>query len=422
MGKSRLTKGRKILILVIYLLTTQLFTYSEYASLHIGTASVALCGLFYFFLLANAKDIRRKCHNNQFTSCYFILLFIILPLLTTVSCYIAHGQSIFDSLWVMCFHFSISIYFYLIFIGASKEYILRLLTILMLVKLGLTVAEQFTYPYVPFTARLVNGYTSDGVFREVEVRSGIYRYTIADAYYLYMIVGFYSFSKLIKSKNRGAWLFFLASCIGIYLDQSRQIMVSFILSLFIISFFQPGKNKIRYLLLFGIFIVTIYGYYDFLFEELSEKTSDQMDDENIRFLAYAYYSSNLGDLLTMLFGNGFGGYNSAWGREIAFQELTMGLNRADIGVVGALHLLGAIFVIVFFAYYIFVFLKNWRYIDSYIKMMFISILINIPMLFPLYNLPLGGIDFFMGCLYYLTDKSINENIKSSKLIYKTIAA
>lgn len=423
---SKVSKRREptIFIYFIYLISTQLFTYTGYSKLHLGWFFVICCGSLYFILLYNAIYIKRKCERTNFSSYHFVSLFVILPLFTTVSCYIAHGQSIPLSIWVMWYHFTVSIYFYFVYIGFSKKQILDFLTILMLVKLGLTVIEQFTYPYVPFTARLVDGFTSEGKFQEVEVRSGIYRYTIADAYYLYLIIGFYSFTQLIKAKDIKNCFLFIASCVGIYMDQSRQIMVSFMLSLFIISFLQSGTAKLKYLLLFGILIISLYGFYDFLFGELTEQTGNQMSDGYIRFVAYSYYYTNMGGMLTTLFGNGFGGFSfSAWGKEIAYQEVTLGLNRADIGVVGALHLLGVVFVVVFFSYYILVLLRYWKYIDGYIKMMFISILINIPMLFPLYNLPLGGIDFFMGCLFYLTDKSIRDNKKKKEIMiaFKLIA-
>lgn len=368
--------------------------------------SVLLFVYIYIFLQLLIPSNRNVI--SKYKSHKFIVIFLILPFFTALSSYLTHGHSIFNSINATLLHFILVIYFFAIIKNISPSYILKVLAVCMLIKLGLTIIEQFTYPNVPFTFRYEGYDEVTGEWMEIGQRSGIWRFLISDAYYLYMILGFKSFYELRKKYSAKYCILFLLCCLGLYLDQTRQIMFSFAASLLIVSFFK-SKNKILYFIVVGILGIVAFQFVDVLFGELIELTADDASEDYSRVASYVYYLTDYHGLFSLLFGHGFGGGNDTWGNHIFYLEQTLRLFRMDIGIVGAFHLLGLVFVISFIIYFFFIHVKNWKYIDAYLQTMMISVVINIPMIFPLYNYTVCAMEFFMGCLFYMIDKSIIEN-------------
>lgn len=393
-----------IIIIFLFLSSLNFFSYVNLDSILFGRVSKVYLALFFIFILLKWGSI--KALSLQFPSKNYVVLFLVLPVITVFTCLFQHGQSISSSLSVMFPHLVLCVYFYLILNRIDKEIIVKILILFALIRTGLTAIEQLTYPNVMFAFRM-DRYNEYGIFVPLEIRSGFYRFLISDAYYLPMFAGFYTFSKLLEKVRVKYLLVFLFCCFGLYMDQTRQIMFSFIACLLFLPFLRKSSYIFKYIFFITIIGSILYVYADVLFGETLLKTKSEVNDDNIRVLSYTYYFTNTGPLLTTLFGNGFAG-DSIFGKEINKLE-NFGLFRSDIGVVGAIHLLGYIFVIVFVFYYINVVRKNWKYIDTPLQLMLISILCNLPLIFPLYNFTLSGIEFFMGVLFYLTDKSILEN-------------
>ena len=398
----------KIVFVVLFVISLNCFSLRDF--ILEGLGEKITFGIFYFYILSFFINIDFRHNLKQYASRYYVMLFLILPLFTALSCQLTHGQSAIDSINNTWVHFILIVYFFLIKKEIKIDFVINVLTACMFVKLGLTIVEQFTYPYTPFAMRY-EGYNEFlGEFKEQDTRSGIYRFLIADAYYLYLIVGFKSFDDLMRRVTLTSIGVFLSCCLGIYLDQTRQIMLSFVLSIAIISFIK-SKRKIVYISVFVILTVISLLFVNVLFAELIEQTSDEANDDNIRLASYLYYLFDYQGPIAFLFGHGYGAKATSWGKFIQFLQVDLGLYRVDIGIIGAFHLLGIVFVIVFFLYYALVIVRNWNNLDAYIQMMFLSILINIPMIFPLYNFTVCAIEFFMGCLFFLVDSSIVKNSK-----------
>lgn len=393
-----------LIIVFLFLSSLCFFSYVNLDLVFFGRISKVYLALFFIFLLLKWRNI--KSLALHFPSKNYVLLFLALPFITTFSCLSEHGQSLSSSLSVMFPHLILCVYFYLILSGVDKKDLIKIVILFALIRTSLTIIEQFTYPNVLFAFRM-DKYNEYGVFIPLEMRSGFYRFLISDAYYLPMFAGFYAFSKLVENVTLKYLFVFLFCCFGLYMDQSRQIMFSFILCLTLLPLFKKNSQFLKYAFFIAIIVSVLYVYANVLFGETFLKTKDELNDDNIRVLSYTYYFTNTGSWLTTLFGNGFAG-DSMFGKEVSKLE-DMGLFRVDIGIVGAIHLLGYVFIATFILYYINVVRKNWKYIDSPLQLMLISILCNIPLIFPLYNFTLSGIEFFMGILFYLTDRSILEN-------------
>lgn len=397
--------GQYFVIAFLFLWMLQFFSYVNLDLTSYGRFTRIICLFVFLFIFAHIYAVKKLL--PMYPSGKFVALFIILPFATAISCYIEHGQSIFTSINAMFPHLILCIYFYFILKNSQTDKLINIIIIYAIIRTIITGIEQITYPNVLFAFRM-DTYDENG-FHPLEIRSGFYRFLISDAYYLPVFSGFYSFSKLLERFNKKHLIIFLICAFGVYMDQTRQVIFSFVVCLALLPILKRGKHILRYLLVVVLVISVLYSYSDILFGELMEKTSAQMDDTDIRLISYMYYFNNTGSFVSTLFGNGFNGsLASEYGREISRLQ-DMGLYRCDIGIVGGIHLLGYVFVSFFIFYYLFVVLRNWKHIDTFLQMMLISILCNIPLIFPLYNFTLASIEFFMGILFYLIDRSIIKN-------------
>lgn len=395
------------IIFTFFLLGLKFFTFTGIDSTLYGNIFKGLNLLLIGFLTAFGSVIWK--YRGCYISFKYVFAFSIWPILTAISCYIGNGQSIGASLNAGLMHSVLFIYFLCILFDVDKKFIINLIITLAIVRTGLTVIQQFTYPNVWFSMRTGLWNETLGENTE-EIRSGIYRFLIADAYYLPMFMGFYSFAKILKGKYGKYVLFFIIACVGLYLDQSRQVIASFMASLFIVPFLANG-SKYKYVVIVSAVLLAIFANFSALFGDLQEQTANEMNESYIRIFAYSHYWENMGGFVTTLFGNGFPGSSSYGTKIVELQQ--SGLWRVDIGIIGAMHLMGALFVAVFLYYFWDVIKRYWNCMEMPLQFMFISILLQLPLILPLYNTSLSGYECFMALLFYLTDVSILENCENN---------
>lgn len=368
-----------------------------------------LVALLVFFIIINWGKIKQK--SKEYASFWFVTYFAIAPFITHVSCYLEHGQSLISSVFVSASSLVFFIYFFCVLRNVSEEKIIRILLVITILKIGLTLIQQFTYPDILFS------FTSDkiddeGIFRPIQYRSGFYRFLISDAYYLTVFLGFYSLCKYVQEKlSKYIFLFFIA-CFGLYMDQTRQILAVFFIVICLFPLIIGGVGKrwnVLPIFIVLLILVFIGINYDSLFGELAERTESEANNADyVRFLSFEYFWNNTGDWITTLFGNGWAGL-SQYGETIRSMQEDYSIVRPDVGIVGALHKMGAIFILSFLLYYLVVLRKNWRFIDPEYKMIFLFLIIDTPLIFPLYNFTLPCIECFMGLLFYLVDSNITKN-------------
>lgn len=404
-----------LIVLFVFLVTLNFFSYRDLNITFMGQMIQLLSCSMFIYALTHFSQIRKT--SNQYSSLNYVICFCLYPLLTSIVCYIYHEQSFMLSFQTLLAHWFLLIYFFLVINKISSKSIVNLIIVFAIIRTGLTLIEQFTYPNVPFAFRMSGFDDNFGKYMDVEIRSGFYRYLISDAYFLPLFAVFYSFMQLVKEISWKFLLIFLISILGIYMDQTRQIIFSMIICLCLYPFLNLNRRQIKYIFILGIIGIVIYSNMDLLFGETISKTQNEVSDDNIRVLSYAYYFSNTGDFITSLLGNGLASTKSSYGQEIAKLE-NWGYFRCDIGIVGALHMLGYVFILLFILYYVFVILRNWKKIDAYLRLYLLSILVNIPLIFPLYNATLPCFECFMGILFYLVDRSILQKKRSGVSLEK----
>lgn len=392
-----------------YLMTSFFFTYVNVNEELMSKISRVCVGLLLIYLFVSWNRIREK--SGGYASFPFVFYLILAPILTHISCFLSHGQSIVASVSVSMASMVIAIYFYCIRKGTDKSSIVHFLIFLALARTVITLIEQFTYPNLLFAFQ--QDYFDDyGTLHEIEERSGFRRFLIADAYYLPVFLGFYSLSKFINKYNSKYLFLFLFALFGLYMDQTRQIMFVFLICLLFTPFLtdknKSGNKALKATLIIIILGLILYANYDTLFGELGSKTTEQLNNEYTRSVEIVFFLSKLGNPLTVLFGNGWFG-NSAYGREFIDLQDTVHMYRSDIGIIGSLHMMGAVFIIIFFLYFLIIVRKNWRYISMEYKYMLLFVLFDVPLIFPIYNFTFASVECFMGLLFYLVDKSIIDN-------------
>lgn len=398
-----------LFVFLVYLHSIRYFDWLKYNE-KIGALISFLLGLLILlFFIFNKSQIRSLPYKH------IILGFAFIPFLSILSCWLENGQTINESLYVYIPFFFILVYTILSKYRIQEYEIVKYLTLFAVVRTGILIVEQFTYPHYWFAYR-PEGYAPDGHFYGIEIRSGIMRFYIMDTY-MSMFLVFYYFQKLFE-KFKWTFLFlFLYGLLGIYLDQQRQYIFSTILSLFIVSFFNSNvKYKITIVtfVILSIILLNIFG--DTVFGEIISSTKEDTNSDNIRLMTYTIYGMNFwGGPLSYLFGNGFPAHTGEYSQAVNALK-SMGYTQTDIGIVGLFSYYGFSMLFFFIYFYYYTFRKKWKYLDNHIRMFIIASVINLP-LFTMFSCHLDSYPFW-GIMLYLADLSIIRNKNKIKLYGK----
>lgn len=313
---------------------------------------------------------------------YWFLGLLAVPMLSFVPCWLENGQSPVVSLRAYMNVGMALVYFFLHKSAIRERELVNVLTAFAVIRTLITIIQQFTYPDYAFTSR-PEGLDFLGNFKDIEVRSGIYRFAIEDTI-LSMFLVFYYFWKMTRRYNPYDLFFFLFGLVGVYLDQTRQLMLSTILALGIVMLFSLRIRKNWKVI--AIVVVILGGVLAFfaetLFGELLAMTQgDLSGGRYIRTLAYTTYLFDFwGGPLSVIFGNGPIGGSSVYGERVQYMYENLRLFHSDVGIVGAANLYGVVTVLFYFAFLVFFVFRNWKKLRIFLKMFFVAQIINMPMI------------------------------------------
>jgi len=399
MTRLDLRKYDKAVIAGVFFIFLHSLRYFDYIGLsdtlfgHVSKlASLLLIGLC--FISKGPKNVPGR---------YWMLALLTVPMLSFLPAWLENGQSPIESFSTYLPFGMVLVYFILHDARISPAEIIKILTVFAIVRLLIYVVQQFTYPSYLFAFR-TEGLNSSGYFTGIEVRSGIYRYYIEDTY-LSMFLVFYYLQRLLRGRKLADLALFMVGLIGVYLDQSRQFMVSTLVAIVFVVFFASRIRHKGFYLLGALAVagVVIAGTGN-LFEELVYMTQEDLSSDNIRLLAYTTYALEFwGGPLSVIFGNGPVGH-SAYGEKVSYLYENMHLFHSDVGIVGAVNLFGIATVMLFLAFFIFHVFRNWRKLQMHIKMYYIAMLVNAPLV-TIYTQNINWFVFF-AFMMYLTDRSI----------------
>jgi hypothetical protein len=292
--------------------------------------------------------------------------------------------------------------------------LLKLLIVCSIIWTILEIVQQYTYPNFIFYTR-----GDEIVFggRPIEIRNGIYRFMITDyiiALFSLFIVWQNCLKKNIALRERLIFILILLMIfIGIYYNQTRQIMIATVIAIFVnIPYLFKNRRVLSmnlfFALILGFALIIIY-YSDLLFGELIDLTEDHIEDTDyVRYKAISFFTFDYWNhWINVIFGNGWHISSSPYGEDYMYYHDIMLLSRGDVGIIGIFNAYGLIFIFAYIGYLFLMMRKLWGFLEYYQKLFFISSLIMVFTVVPFYNGHWGTCYYILYSIYfYLIDVTV----------------
>lgn len=361
------------------------------------TLSVIVC-LLILTLNKRKYILKENCHFSK-----FILVFIGIPFISSINCYVFKGQEIFASLQAafMSYTSLLLLYYVLHAYRVSEKTLLKAIVCLG-VFLSLILIVQQIFPGSAYFGLLSSNGNLSGY--DMEIRNNLYRFRIRGTDFV-MLTAFYFWTLTLRKMSLKRGLLFCLSFVGIYLFLTRQILFGSIVALFLSFFVYNGKvSKLSKYLMISLSILAIVYIGDtFLGDFLESSRETVNDDDYVRYLSYAqYWHESTSSLWVFLFGNGIPSFDSQYADYLSKLE-SMGLYLADIGCVGQGYQVGYIFIGMFYAMIISLFLKYRKIVPPYILMYVFVMGVCSVMLTPVGKMGIWAV------ILYICDLHINKS-------------
>ena len=198
----------------------------------------------------------------------------------------------------------------------------------------------------------------------------------------YMFITFYLSIQYFFRTNRFRYIFLALLIIAVFvLTGGRQTMATVVLVVVMFFLFDRKVKSRLTIILFGIIgAVAVFILFQGIFEALfMQSRSDIRSGENyIRLKAIEYYLTDFfKNPAAYLTGNGMYNYYSSYGKEISYNMVHRQFYLGDIGLIGNYVMYGLFFVIGVLGLIIKAFSIKIESRYTYIKLMFISMVIAI---------------------------------------------
>lgn len=337
-----------------------------------------------------------------------IVLFIALPYISSIGAYLYHGQSILDSFLTLRMHFYWLFYFVLHYYNVDVNKLVKLMIVIGLVWAILNIVQQFTYPSYWFYSRSDTADTSI-------LRAGVYRFMpFRHQYGMFAI--FYFFYQYLRNRKTNNIIYVLVGLAGFYFFGTRQFLAITIISLGVMLLWMNQGKRFFAMFLFLASVGVLIYFQDILLGKFIELSSEDVNEDNIRLLAYDYYFNTYwpDDIFSRIIGNGHNhSYKGSYAMEISRLEQDLRIYRSDIGIIGSYNKFGLLYVGAIFWYNI----KGMR--DTYytqhnrfIKLFFLGSLLLLPL--SVYYSHQSAIPFFC-IITYIVEKGFKLKESSKKL-------
>lgn len=335
-----------------------------------------------------------------------VILMMLIPLCSVVTCYVYHNQAISLSLINYRMHLGWLIYFVLWYKKVMPQRLLKVIFIVAIVYSVITLVQQVTYPtFAPFGDRTIGTAYSLNFSGQVEKRMGLYRFSVGGCGYCMMaLLLLYGFFK--ERFNKNTIFIYVCFIVSIMAIGSRTALLSLVLSFSIIYLWRKdSRYKFLKLFLLAASAWVVISFADLIFGNLANV---QGDLEEGRMESYTYY---IGQLLKnntcMIFGNGLPHADSYYGNYTGWINQTYHVIWSDIGFLGTAYNWGLLYI----GFYIFAVLRF--VFDKRLDISYKAVLL-MPLFICWVQSPLwefGGF-LYQGVLFYLCDMNILSNSKN----------
>lgn len=361
-----------------------------------------LCIAYMIFVVVkNFKKIKKIRRYLHFKNPVIVLL--IFPLLSTISCYFLHGQDPLKGLSGVVVTMSTLIYFVLHIWKVNEKTILRAFLIISFSLFLIQVFQQFNPASAIFGVRLRENLDVESSIL-MDVRNGMYRFDFGATIGVVQIVLFYFWIQLTKNYSKRNLFFFLCFLISIYLSLTRQIIISSLFAICCSFFYNSVKLKGKMKIMIVFICAIVFGtYYDELFSFFVESLDENINDDSyIRYESGVYFmAESLSSFMAFFFGNGVPVADTSYEKLIQ-TLMSLGYYSSDVGFIGAAYRYGWVYVFgAFFSYYL-VLVRYKNYISPYLKIFIVASLLTSIMMFQ------SG--YILAVFLYLCDININKKI------------
>ncbi len=259
------------------------------------------------------------------------ILYIFLFLgISSISCFLYHGQFPLLTLLASRFFVFLSLYFLLLALNVRKEFLIQIIYIFAFIYMAVFTLQLILFPFELVPLGRIEGF--DRGFLRIRVE-GVGFITLG---------GLMSLNSFLVKRTGKYLLFFFLCLLFVLLLGFRTLLATYLITCFfmIISFDRSIKNRIIKLVLFSIFVIALLQIpivIDFI-EAASLKTTEELasSDKNIRIrtFEFLFYQVNP-SIVTILFGNGMAFGGTDYGRLILTYGVEInGFISADIGLLG----------------------------------------------------------------------------------------
>lgn len=388
-------------LLSILVLITIVLSTCVWSSLQLGISpwrsiNPVWLSIIFLIIIFSSKNSKNRYPFRKVVS--LSLLSLYFSILTS---YVLYKQSpIYSIFFVSQLAYGLLLYFVLHKYNFSEKKVIEIITIVSLVWVFLEIIQQFTYPQIWFARS-----------ETPEQRMGLIRLYIWGVDFV-MIAMCYWWGKIAnggsvnKKKILTLCVFFTA---GLLCYASRKHIYATLMVVLLAIINMKGNH--RYLVRFSLLMVLtaiLVNFYDSFMEantQLNELQGGEGEDF-IRILEFKYFTTDfLHGPFEYCFGVGIPDLPTTMGRELERLRDFYGFYQSDIGVFGYFTQFG-IFGIVPIVMYIFIFLKNWKYIDNQYRYFFLMKMLLIVFDF----WAMWGVGMVAWALFmYLVDQNIKEN-------------
>lgn len=291
-------------------------------------------------------------------------------------------------------------FYYLLRIWKVAPYdIMKIVAVFSLIWVVIEIGQQFTYPQYWFLGR-----RNENDF--VENRMGLWRFYIWGIDFVMLAFSYYA-GKLFDGINKkNVILCTLTFAIGILCYCSRKHIISLlgVCVWGILKTKSRHKWKLRIISVILLLLLFFNFYTDFAQMSVEQDELQGSGEDFIRYLAALFYLNDFSSSpLYPMFGTGWG--SLSLNNRLDYCMTVFKFFRADIGLLGYYSTVGIVGASAIL-FYLYKFLKNWRYIDFGYKMFFVMKMFLI--IFDFWMMWAIGIIAY-GTFLYLLDENIRHN-------------
>jgi len=396
----------KFLIWLTILIAIQFWSYIHFdPALISGRLPVVVFVILFIYILFCKKAIS----NNDPNGIERLVTWTIVTIfLCVIPAYVDYDQSVFQtSFQCMRLSYGLLMFYILKRSDVRPGYILLVMTLIGIVWVFLEIFQQGTYPAFWFSGRyLIYGYVAE--------RMGLWRFYIWGIDFVMLVYAYWLGRFVSEEKNANRTIAFVLMAVfmaGLLCYCSRKhIYVTIFVAIYAIL---SAKGKGKYLYAFIILAILYFLYDNFYlsFKEMNEKavSAQGSGEDFIRYMAAEYFIKDFSDSpLYPILGAGMEVKGSLLYYQLERLKNifgNLGFYQADVGIIGYYSKFGLVGVSAII-WYIYKFIRNWKYIDNWLKYFFIMKMILIVFDFwAIWPVGMTAYAYFL----YLLDKNITKN-------------